>query len=453
MKKVVKITLILPFLLSACNDNIDIQDWFPTEYHKILYIQESGEQEVTLYNTGEDNVYTFTVCKAGSDPSLEAHVRIDVMSQSDVDVKYSNNQGIPYKIIPSETFTYEPSELTFASSDISKKVTVAINPEKLKEIMELPSEVNTRWLLPLVAVSENDSINIDKRDYTLLINDVMTLLAGLKKTGTQIINHDYTSGTFVTSVPFGLLEVTNKWDINATIKVDKNYVKEYNNNNNTNYQIPADGSYSIDENVTLSSNMQNVSINISISDFGNRKSGCFMLPIRIADISRFELSAEANLYAPIVRLLGKRLDRSGWTAEACSEEMTGEGTTGRIMDVLDGNHDNFWHTSWQSGPFCNHPNESHYAVFDTKSEHMFTQVGIIQRNNSDWGLCVQNYEVFISSDKKNWVSAGRCFAERSTDELIADITPMKGRYVKLCFLDSRRSDGQINLSEVYFYGE
>lgn len=38
MKKVVKITLILPFLLSACNDNIDIQDWFPTEYHKILYI-------------------------------------------------------------------------------------------------------------------------------------------------------------------------------------------------------------------------------------------------------------------------------------------------------------------------------------------------------------------------------------------------------------------------------
>lgn len=125
-----------------------------------------------------------------------------------------------------------------------------------------------------------------------------------------------------------------------------------------------------------------------------------MLPIRIANISRFELSAEANLYAPIVRLLGKRLDRSGWTAEACSEEMTGEGTTGRIMDVLDGNHDNFWHTSWQSGPFCNHPNESHYAVFDTKSEHMFTQVGIIQRNNSDWGLCVQNYEVFISSDKK-----------------------------------------------------
>ena len=78
--------------------------------------------------------------------------------------------------------------------------------------------------------------------------------------------------------------------------------------------------------------------------------------------------------------------------------MTGEGTTGRIMDVLDGNHDNFWHTSWQSGPFCNHPNESHYAVFDTKSEHMFTQVGIIQRNNSDWGLCVLNYEVFISSD-------------------------------------------------------
>lgn len=453
MKKVIKLALALPFLLSACNDKTDIQEWFPSEYHKILYILESGEQEVTLYNTGEDNVYTFTVCKAGSNPALEAQLHIDVMSQSDVDTKYSDNEGVSYKVIPAETFTYEPSEMTFSSSEQNKQVSISINPTKLKEVIDQLSETNTRWLLPLVAVSEQDSVNSEKKNYILLIDDVLTPIAGFRKSGVEIINHDYTSGAFTASVPFGLLGTNNRWDIDATLKVDENYVNKYNSTHNTNFQIPATDSYTVDEQVTLASDQQDATVNISISDFGDRKSGYLMLPVRITGVSRFELSTEVDLYAPVVRLIGKRFDRTTWTAEACSEETSGEGDTGRIADVLDSNHDNFWHTSWQSGPFCNHPGENHYAIFDTKEERLFTQIGIVQRNNNDWGFCVQNYEVFVSSDKQNWVSAGRCFAERNTGEQIGDITPTKGRYVKICFLDSRRSDGQINLSEVYFYGE
>ena len=102
--------------MQGCAED-DLQDYFPAEYHKILYILESGEQNVTLYNTGELTDYTFSVCKAGSDPSLSANVDIEVMSQSDVDDMYTFNEGVPYQIIPSGSYTIGQSQLSFGASE------------------------------------------------------------------------------------------------------------------------------------------------------------------------------------------------------------------------------------------------------------------------------------------------------------------------------------------------
>jgi hypothetical protein len=47
-------------LLSACNNSkYDLENLVPQEYHKILYVNNSGKQEMTLYDTGEDYTYTF----------------------------------------------------------------------------------------------------------------------------------------------------------------------------------------------------------------------------------------------------------------------------------------------------------------------------------------------------------------------------------------------------------
>ena len=63
-------------LLGACSESkYDLDQLVPEEYHKILYVNNSGKQDFTLYDTDEDNKYVLSVIKSGSDPSLTASVK------------------------------------------------------------------------------------------------------------------------------------------------------------------------------------------------------------------------------------------------------------------------------------------------------------------------------------------------------------------------------------------
>lgn len=455
MKKLVYtavFSLSLVPLLSGCAED-DIQDMFPAEYHKILYILESGEQNVTLYNTGEATDYTFTVCKAGSDPSLSAQVSIETMSQDEVDEMYSINEGIPYQIIPSGSYSIDQTELAFGGSEVSKQVTISVDAAVVQEAMENGTQ-DTRWLLPLRAVSENDSINDEKNSYIMFINSVVTPPVGFRTTGVQVYNHDFTTGAFSASNVFGLLTVQNSWEVSATVTLDKDYVAAYNEQHNTNYQIPAEGTYTIPGDVTLTSDAQDAEVAVSIADFGGAKSGYYMLPLRLSDVSRFELSADASLWAPVVRLVGKRFDRSGWTATGCSEELTGEGNAnGRYLDAIDGDVNTYWHASWQSTPDSELP---HWLIVDSQTEREFTQVGIVQRASSSY-KDVRDVKVYVSSDGEDWGQPVASFNVEAKDgEQIFDVTPTRGRYVKLEFVNSWRDNGTGNaiaVAEAYFYGE
>lgn len=67
------IACLAVLLLTACDESkYELENLVPEEYHKVLYINKSGTQELTLYNTGELNTYAFSVYKGGSDPSLTA---------------------------------------------------------------------------------------------------------------------------------------------------------------------------------------------------------------------------------------------------------------------------------------------------------------------------------------------------------------------------------------------
>lgn len=70
-------------LFSCDNNESDYQDLFPEEYHKILYIKDSGSVELELSQLSSTPTYnySFIVCKAGSNPALEANAHIEVMSQ------------------------------------------------------------------------------------------------------------------------------------------------------------------------------------------------------------------------------------------------------------------------------------------------------------------------------------------------------------------------------------
>lgn len=455
MKKIFY-TALLPWtfcvLLAGCHDDDDVQYLFPEEFHKILYILNDGEQDVTLYNTGSLNDFGLTVCKAGSDPSLTADLRIEVMSQSTVDEMYTDNEGIPYRIVPEGSYTIEPAEIYFANSETSKKVTVAVDPLQVAAAMEDASE-ETRWILPLQAVSESDSVNSNKDTYILLFDAVVTPPVGFRMPGVQVYNHDFTSGPFSASNVFGLLTVQNSWDVTAALSVEADYVTTYNEQHNTNYQIPAAGTYVLPADVTLTPDVQDASVDISITDFGDAKSGYYMLPLRLSNVSRFELSEEASLWAPVVRLVGHRFDLSTWSIEACSEELAGEGeNNGHAIHAIDGDVNTFWNTCWQTGDRCS--GLPHWLILDAQTEREFTQVGLRQRNSSTYQV-VKDFNVYVSRDKEVWtpVATGLVCETGTIEEQIFDLTPTRGRYLKVEFTSSRNGDGSMCLGELIAYGE
>ena len=93
----------------------------------------------------------------------------------------------------------------------------------------------------------------------------------------------------------------------------------------------------------------------------------------------------------------------------------------------------------------------HWMALDTQSEREFTQVGIVQRVGSYHD--VKDVNVYVSSDGENWGSpVGSFTVEFIEGEQIFDVTPTRGRYLKLEFVTSYRSTNMC-MAEVYVYGE
>ena len=113
------IACLAVLLLTACDESkYELENLVPEEYHKVLYINKSGTQELTLYNTGELNTYAFSVYKGGSDPSLTASGEIAVHSQEEVDVLY----GADYRIILQVLIRWTPIDWILRRRNVVKSL-------------------------------------------------------------------------------------------------------------------------------------------------------------------------------------------------------------------------------------------------------------------------------------------------------------------------------------------
>ena len=225
------IACLAVLLLTACDESkYELENLVPEEYHKVLYINKSGTQELTLYNTGELNTYAFSVYKGGSDPSLTASGEIAVHSQEEVDVLY----GADYRIIPSGSYSMDTDRLDFASEERSKVVTLSLSTDLIGAAMEANPEAT--YVLPLYLTSEKDSVNADKSELFIRITDVLTPAMGFTDTDIQPLSYTYGFNTESVEVGFGL-DTDNNWDVECQFVVDPGYVTAYNAENGTAYKL------------------------------------------------------------------------------------------------------------------------------------------------------------------------------------------------------------------------
>ena len=330
------IACLAVLLLTACDESkYELENLVPEEYHKVLYINKSGTQELTLYNTGELNTYAFSVYKGGSDPSLTASGEIAVHSQEEVDVLY----GADYRIIPSGSYSMDTDRLDFASEERSKVVTLSLSTDLIGAAMEANPEAT--YVLPLYLTSEKDSVNADKSELFIRITDVLTPAMGFTDTDIQPLSYTYGFNTESVEVGFGL-DTDNNWDVECQFVVDPGYVTAYNAENGTAYKLFPEGNYSFEDVVTLPTGTSTTDLAVTLNGNGLTP-GEYMLPIRLDNVSLFNI-AENAVYPLVVRVVGIKLDRAGWSIQANTEERTGEGAgNGVATCLLDGQLSTFWH--------------------------------------------------------------------------------------------------------------
>lgn len=433
-------------LLGACSESkYDLDQLVPEEYHKILYVNNSGKQDFTLYDTDEDNKYVLSVIKSGSDPSLTASVKVSVLTQAELDKEYSEPEGTNYKLIGENCYSLDATTLDFSSADRYKLVNIFLKPQSVKAFMETDPEAV--WVLPLQLTSETDSINAEKNELFLKLTGVITPAIGFTNSAVEVKQLEYGSiSTFTEKVKFGL-DTDNKWDLECRFVVDEEYIAEYNADNGTSFKALPEGTYTIPEMITLPDGTTNMELEVTIK--GNQlATGDYMLPVKIVEVSQFEIS-EAKAVAPLAfRIMGHKLSRTGWTAEADTEELTGEGVGNGVAGcVLDDNLTTFWHSTWQTGNRIPLPYE---LIIDAKKEYTFTQLALMQRQH-DSNRDTKAGEFYISSDKENWTKVGAFNMQQILEAQTFAVAPTKGRYIKIKMTDSFR-DGYCSLSEVYAYG-
>ena len=102
MKNVICLSMLATCLgfVSCAQSEYDIDRQIPDMYNKILYLQTNGKQELTLYDTGDRNLFNYSVIKSGADPTQTATADVEVLTQDELDEQYGQLEGVNYKLLP-----------------------------------------------------------------------------------------------------------------------------------------------------------------------------------------------------------------------------------------------------------------------------------------------------------------------------------------------------------------
>lgn len=435
--------------MAACDkDDFELNNLIPEEFHKIVYFQATGKQELTLYNTGEPNIFSYNVMKGGSDPTLTAEADLQILSQEEVDAQYSQLEGVDYQVLETNAYTIDRTHFDFASEERNQTFTVSIDPEAVLQNMNNKPEAI--FVLPIHLTSSTDSINANRTSLFLQINEVVSPTIGFTDNNLRL--QTFTAGNAgiaAFDVEFGLTVENTSWNIDCNFGVNADYVAEYNGTHGTSFQLLS-GGYTFNESASLPQGTTESILSVNIDGTG-LEAGDYMLPLAVQSTSVFAPSTESGVCPLGIRIMGDLLDRSKWTTEASSDAQDDEASAeypnnGSPDAAIDGNENTFWHSRWKDPV----PPLPHELIIDTHDTQVFTQFELQRRAGFDYA---RDGEFYVSDDKSTWTLVGNFTMEQSDSPQVFGITPTQGRYFKVKVVSSNEGKGCVCFAEVFAYGK
>lgn len=457
MKKILRMFLFstgVAFLAASCDESEwEVQNLFPEEYHKILYILDSGEKEVTLYKTGLNTEFTYSVVKAGSEPTETAAANTKVISQAEIDTKYSNIQGTPYWVIPEGSYEIKTKELSFSSSDAFKYISFTINPEAVETFMIKQKELDPenaqymKFVLPIIieGVTAKDSVNSMKNFVMLNITNVVTPTVGFVDIGIQ----EQYIGQADASIEIPInLDVENQWDFTSRVVIDDDYIKAYNAEHGTSYLPFPASAIEVPEMIQFTpGNQTTMNVQVKYSNLPKADMANYMLAIKLEKGEQFDISETKNYY--VLATTYRMNDRSNWKWNVNSESSQ-EGNNGWLTCVYDGNTNSYWHSNYGNGSGVVNLLPYTFTI-DMKEVRTVCSFALWSRqsaNNSD--LKEGYFEA--STDNENWTKIGTwTMGKGELYEHLYDVSPTQARYLRVWITASHRGQNA-GVGEIYVFG-
>lgn len=162
------------------------------------------------------------------------------------------------------------------------------------------------------------------------------------------------------------------------------------------------------------------------------------------------------------------LDRTGWsfpgyqdsndaTIGYSSQEAGGEGPSpkGRVIAMLDGNNDTFWHTAWKTA--SDYP---HFFIIDMGKEELVSDVSIRRRTNNNGTnigqtiyTCAEANATDSNPDAWGWVNHGWYSFDRDSNrtQMFGMKDATMARYIKVYYSTADKGGNFVMVSEFNAY--
>lgn len=327
MKKIYLTSLLFGLLLAnmSCED-IDKNEIYQQEFHKILYLKTTGVIDMTLYKTGEDTEYSFSIIKGGAFPELTADVSLKPMSAEELE-EYCTPRGLNLERLPESCYTLSESDIHFGTEDMYKIINMSMHTT---EIDKMPAS-NSDYVIPIMLKSDNDSIN---STLNVLIIKPKVVVPAVAFTEKGVVTQYCPAGETTVEIPLQL-QIENKWDFTCQVEA-----------------LPTASGHEVLEkgytlvnggivNFTKGSNTATLKVNINRTEAGLTEVSMDapVIPLRLKSISIPTFDVDDN------EILLEVSDKYPLTTDMLYTNAQ-EPSEGPIANLLDGSIATFFHSAW-----------------------------------------------------------------------------------------------------------
>ena len=392
------------------------------DFQTMVYFRNGGEQDLTLFRTGEDGLYQIPVCKSGRNLSGTASAILLPFDQAQM-AMYNITNETSYTLLPTNSYAFvdasrnalpsqEKITVNFGSDDAYQVLSLSVNTVAISELQELNPDAEYVMAFQLFSEERvSDNINCIILKPAVEIPRLSLLSPGVE-------SHHYTgssarSETYRNTVSLNM--EANEWDFTVSLEVmDEEWLTAYNNANGTSYKLLPESMYTFEQTeIAFEAGQTEVPFDVTVTREGMTMLTEYALPIRMTACSKeeFELDGSADLY-----LLNLVLDPDqiplDETMVSVSQSETYPSDAGGAPALVDGNIATYWHSPWSVSA----TGDDTYGIYiDIKLKSPLKAIVLryCTRSGNANGVPYA-MRIGISNDGQNWTELGTVSTDAMT---------------------------------------